>query len=79
MIARGLVRFVVVLRRGAGREVKPEAEALNGREFLFRFGWTIEDDDSRYPSEEAWIAEDPAYPNDAPMWIARGDLREVPR
>lgn len=66
-------RMTVKIRRDHG-EVKPEAEQLDGRTFIFRFGWTLEDDHSRYPNETAWLADDPSWPSDAPCWIASGDL-----
>ena len=67
--------FKVDIRRHAGLEVKPEAEQIDGKVFLFRFGWDIEDDDTRYPGEEAWIPDDSRYPADGPTWIASGDLK----
>lgn len=66
-------RMTVKIRRDHG-EVKPEAEQLDGRTFNFLFGWTLEDDHSRYPNEAAWLADDPSWPSDAPWWIASGDL-----
>lgn len=67
--------FVVRIRRGPGRNVKPEAEQLDGKEFIFRHGWIItEEDSSLYVGEVAWCPNDFDWPADAPMWIASGDL-----
>lgn len=66
-------RFTVRIRRDIGREVKPEAEQLDGMTYDFRFGWLMDEGDP-YPGEDAWIPHDPAYPIDAPTWIASGDL-----
>lgn len=57
-------------------DVKPEAEQVDGNVYLFRHGWVMDDDDP-FPGEIAWIAYDPAYPPDAPTWIASGDLVTV--
>jgi hypothetical protein len=67
----------VLLRRDFGLTLKPESEQIDGNVYEFRKGWLIEDDDSRYPGETAYIAHDPSYPDDAPVWIASGDLEEV--
>ena len=69
--------FKVAIRRHTGLEVKPEAEQIDGKVFLFRFGWDIEDDDTRYPGEEAWIPDDSRYPADGPTWISSGDLKSA--
>ena len=66
--------FQVAIRRHAWLEVKPEAEQIDGKVYMFRFGWDIEDDDNRYPGEQAWIPDDNRYPAGAPIWIASGDL-----
>ena len=66
-------RFTVRIRRDIGRGVKPEAEQLDGKTYYFSFGWLMDENDP-YPGEEAWIPRDPAYPIEAPAWIARGDL-----
>lgn len=68
-------RMTIKVRRDIGRDVKPEAEQIDGKTYLFRFGWLMDKDDS-YPREEAWIADDPNYPGTAPTWIASGDLIE---
>lgn len=66
-------RFTVRIRRDWRRPVRPESEAIDTRTYTFRYGWLMDDDDS-YPGEVAWIASDPAYPRDAPVWVASGDL-----
>ncbi len=68
-------RMTIKVRRNIGRGVKPEVEGVDGKTYLFRFGWLMDKDDS-YPGEEAWIAADPSYPHTAPVWIASGDLIE---
>lgn len=71
-------RFVIRPRvEYQGRPVKSEVLALAGQEFEFTFGWTMCDSD-QYPGEVAWIAPYWGYPKDAPVWIASGDLKEVP-
>ena len=65
--------FTIRIRRDIGREVRPEAEQIDGKTYAFRFGWRMDADDP-YPGEEAWIPHDPAYPTEAPVWIASGDL-----
>lgn len=56
-------------------EIKPEALQLDGKTYQFRHGWLItEEDSSIYAGEQAMIAFDPTYPEDAPVWIATGDL-----
>ncbi len=68
-------RMTIKVRRNIGREVKPEVEEVDGKTYLFRFGWRMNNDDP-YPGEVAWIAEDLSYPRAAPVWIASGDLIE---
>ena len=68
--------FTVKLRRHNGLEVKPECEAIDGKTYFFRYGWKIDQDDSRYPEEIAWIPDDSRYPKSAPAWIASGDLEQ---
>jgi hypothetical protein len=65
--------FTIRIRRDIGREIKPEAEQIDGKTYAFRQGWVMDENDP-YPGEEAWIPHDPAYPVEAPCWIARGDL-----
>ena len=62
--------------RRENREVRAEAEAIDGNTYYFTKGWVIESDDSRYPGETAFIPhpDDINYPKDAPTWIASGDL-----
>jgi hypothetical protein len=66
-------QFRVCIRRDIGREVKPEAEQIDGNVYWFEHGWVMYEDDL-YPGEIAWIADDETYPKDAPIWIASGDL-----
>lgn len=59
-------------------EVKAGADSLDGEVYRFRLGWKIEDDDSRYPGEWAWLPTyADGYPLEGPAWIASGDLEEV--
>lgn len=67
-------------------KVRPECWSVEGRVFDFTFGWLMGDDDP-YPGEIAWIppmrkhyegqTENCIWPNNAPPWIASGDLEEV--
>ena len=68
-----LKRFTIKIRRGAEGEVRPEAEQLDGKSYLFRYGFAMAGDDI-YPHEVAWFPEDGAYPLGGPPWIASGDL-----
>lgn len=77
---RGIYRVVIrrdLLRGG----VRPEAETLDGREFEFRPGWTITSERPEYAGEWAmvpvWNSATHPYPDDAPPWIASGDLTLV--
>ncbi len=54
-------------------EVKPEAEEIDGKTYNFTVGWVMNDEDA-YPTETAYIPRDPNYPDEAPIWIASGDL-----
>jgi hypothetical protein len=65
----------VTPRKIPGVETKPEVLAIVGRVFLFRALWVIED--GLYVGETAWMTDDPEYPEDAPIWIASGDLQPV--
>jgi hypothetical protein len=67
--------FIVHIRRDHGRPIRPEAEQLDGNSYMFEKGWTMDANDP-YPGEVAWIPRDPAYPSDAPTWIASGYLRQ---
>ncbi len=66
----------VRIRRGPGWAVKPEAEALEGRTHRFTYGWRIRAP-SIYAGEIAWIVAPEGWPEDAPLWIASGDLVEA--
>ncbi len=66
--------FTVAIRRNIGRPVRPEAEQLDGKVFIFRMGWLM-DEDEPYPGEQAWVPNDFDWPADAPSWIAAGDLK----
>lgn len=65
----------VKIRRNIGREVRPGAEQMDGKVFLFRYGWMMSAEDP-YPGEIAWIPMG-LLPKDAPLWIASGDLEDV--
>jgi len=69
--------FTVRIRRNYSRPVRPEAEQVDGKCYLFEEGWTMDSQDP-YPGEVAWIPCDPAYPRSAPTWIASGDLAALP-
>ncbi len=69
-------RFKVQIRRNLGLIVKPEAEKTDGNIYTFRKGWVMDEDDP-LPGETAWIVYDNTYPEDAPIWLASGDLVEV--
>lgn len=66
----------IKFRRTEKLVVKPEAEALNGREVELMIGWRIEEDDRRYPNEWALIT---APGHDRALfpltWIASGDVQ----
>lgn len=68
--------FTVKIRRNTGLKIKPECEAIDGQTYFFRYGWKIDQDDSRYPGEIAWIPDDSRYPKNVPTWIASGDLEQ---
>ena len=65
--------FTVKIRGDLGRGVKPETEQINGKTYRFEIGWVMDKNDP-YPGETAYISKDPAYPLEAPCWIASGDL-----
>lgn len=64
----GAKLFTVRIRRDIGRDVRPEAEQLDGKYFKFRYASKMEQ------GEAAVMPDDPAYPKDAPRWISMGDL-----
>lgn len=64
------VEGVVKIRRDIGLEVKPEAEAMDGKRLTFTVLWQFESDDSRYPNEFAL-----GTPHEFDLtWIASGDV-----
>lgn len=66
----------VSIRRGDNWNVRPGAEQLEGKVHTFSFGWEITADDrSEYAGEIAWISDRDGWPDDAPVWIASGDLQ----
>jgi hypothetical protein len=76
----GPTEYKVKLRRSDIFRVKPNAEQIDGKCFLFEFGWTIDADDTNLPivGEYAmYPCPDQGYPKDAPNWIATGDLVPV--
>jgi len=73
VIAGAGTPYSVRIRREIGREVRPEAEQLDGKCFIFRLGWIMDEEDP-YPGERAMIPNDFDWPADAPTWIASGDL-----
>jgi hypothetical protein len=70
-------KLTVCIRKDYSKPVRPEALQLDGNSYVFERGWIMDADDP-YPGEVAWIPCDPAYPSDAPTWIASGDLGECP-
>jgi hypothetical protein len=66
--------YLVKIRRELG-QVKPEAEQIDGKVFVFREGWIMgEGDTSLYVGELAMVPNDFDWPADAPAWVAMGDL-----
>jgi hypothetical protein len=65
--------MTVKIRKELGIKVKPEAEEIDGKTYNFTVGWVMNDEDA-YPTETAYIPRDPNYPDEAPIWIASGDL-----
>jgi len=69
-------KFRVKLRRGAGWEVKPNAEQLDGKIYLFTTGFVIEDS-SIYEGEMAFIPADENYPLGCGAFGLPGDLQNL--
>ncbi len=69
----------VHLRRGTGWDVKPEAEQMDGQKLIFKPGWIMDaDDTSIYIGEWAMLpVRFDDWPDDAPGWIASGDLEDM--
>jgi hypothetical protein len=63
----------VKIRREIGKVVRPDAEQLDDKTYNFIFGWDMGETDP-YPNEVAMLPNDTTYPDDAPDWIASGDL-----
>ncbi len=60
---------VVRIRRDLGRDVRSEAEELEGQTIEVQAAWIMEGSDP-YPGEWAWMT-----PRDCPItWMAEGDL-----
>jgi hypothetical protein len=72
------IRATVKIRRDLGISVKPNAEQVDGKTWLFEKLWVFESDDRRYPSETVYRPVDARWPIDAPGWIASGDLEIHP-
>ncbi len=57
---------------------KGRTEAIDGKVYNFDLGWVIEESDSSlYVGESAMLPRDFDYPDEAPPWIASGDLIPV--
>ncbi len=72
VIARIGQPYKVTLRR-EGYQVKPEAEQVDGKVYVFREGW-IMDKDEQYPGEQILVPNDFDWPADAPDWVSIKDL-----
>lgn len=73
-------RYRVQIRREIGLQVKLEAEQLDGKVYAFTPTFRLHEDefDGKYFGEYAMVpADDQGWPEDAPTWIASGDLVEV--
>lgn len=56
-------------------KIKPEGVQLDGKVFAFKAMYELtQDDTSIYVGETAMMPVDSNYPEDAPTWIASGDL-----
>lgn len=64
--------YLVRIRRDIGRQVRPEAEEVDGKVYVFRFGW-VQGDGDQYPGEKAMVPNDFDWPADAPPWMSEGD------
>jgi hypothetical protein len=73
---KGRRLFQISIRDIPGKQIKPAARAIDGQRYYFSCGWVMNTDD-KYPGEIAWIADDPKYPMEAPIWLASGDLVPV--
>ena len=71
-------KYRVKLRRDLGLAIRPECEQVDGKVFWFYEGYTIDDiGRGQYWGEKAMVQNDTEYPEDAPFWIASGDLEPV--
>lgn len=67
--------YTVKLRRSDDMKVKPWAEQIDGKTYYFTAADEIgREDSSIYAGEVRMIPNDDAYPSDAPVWVASGDL-----
>lgn len=69
-----LRRFRVELRERTRQRIGSSASLIDGRSFLFRYGFEYSESDA-CPGEIAWQPWDESYPPDAVPLIASGDLR----
>lgn len=74
-------RATIKIRRGPGRVVRPEAEALDGKRLLLEAAWPItEEDRPDYAGEWAMTAVRDDGQEPLPCgWVASGDLVGVAR
>jgi hypothetical protein len=80
MIDYGPTECKIKLRRSDVFVVKPNAEQIDGKTFLFEFGWVIDKDDTGLPivGEHAMVpCQEQDYPRGAPTFIASGDLIQI--
>lgn len=77
----GLVLTATVKIRRTDDLVPTEmGEAIDGLRHDFTFAWEIEEGDSRYPGEIAWMPypfSSNRWPDEGPGWVASGDLIDV--
>lgn len=66
----------IKMRTGDGWKLKLGASQIDGSRLMFRFGWEVDDPKSIYFGETAWLPVTD-LPENAPSWIADGDLIDV--
>lgn len=66
----------VTIRREKGWSVRETAAQLEGKRHKFTRGWLIKEG-SIYDGETAWLPVREGWPEDAPIWIASGDLTDI--